>query len=171
MFESLEGIDWDLIEQQKVALQALSESQSQESAEAISGIVDFLDALLDDAAAAGHCGPPAEQEERDESESTAENDWNRIAPRLIYDSFAYIDLLPIEKPEPGETISAFTRRAKRTEDVLLYLLCLEADGDIDAVEYRSRLDSTIEFVEAVRDACVAHINSDTDAEVSVSTEA
>ena len=55
MFDSLKGVDWDLLHRQKLVLvEWLSgKSLAASQAEALWGIVHLLDALQDDAAAAG----------------------------------------------------------------------------------------------------------------------
>jgi hypothetical protein len=55
MFESLNGVDWNLLHRQKLTLLALREQQASGStkAEALSGVIHLLDALQDDAAAIG----------------------------------------------------------------------------------------------------------------------
>ena len=55
MFESLNGVDWNLLHRQKLSLLALREQQARGSteAEALSGVIHLLDALQDDAAAIG----------------------------------------------------------------------------------------------------------------------
>ena len=62
MFESLDKVDWDLLHQQKVALLEMLDRQKDGSpeAEALSGIVNLLDALQDEAAAAGRWAFPGE---------------------------------------------------------------------------------------------------------------
>ena len=55
MFESLNGVDWDLLHRQKLILLKLRQRQPEGSAEtdALSGVIHLLDALQDDAAAIG----------------------------------------------------------------------------------------------------------------------
>ncbi len=62
MFDSLERVDWELLHQQKLALLAVLEGLDRNSstAKALWGIVHLLDALQDDAAAAGRGAFPDE---------------------------------------------------------------------------------------------------------------
>ena len=62
MFESLNGVDWDLLHRQKLTLLELRQRQPQGSAEAdvLSGVVHLLDALQDDVAACGRWSFPGE---------------------------------------------------------------------------------------------------------------
>lgn len=62
MFESLNDVDWDLLHRQKLTLLKLRPRQPQGSAEAdaLSGVIHLLDALQDDAVAAGHWTFPGE---------------------------------------------------------------------------------------------------------------
>jgi len=78
--------------------------------------------------------------------------WSETAPQIIYQSYPDADLLPIEAPKPGETISQFRVRAENAGDTLFLFLCREADEDIDAQEYMSRLDRAIRDIQSVRDA-------------------
>lgn len=78
--------------------------------------------------------------------------WATFAPRLIYDNYPHQDLLPIEPPKPGETISVFSQRAEDAGDTLFLFLCREADDEIDADEYVARLDRAMRDIEAVREA-------------------
>lgn len=63
MFDSLNRVDWDLLHRQKrILIEQLSSNQFKSSvAEALSGIVHLLDALQDDAAAAGRWTFPGER--------------------------------------------------------------------------------------------------------------
>jgi len=62
MFESLNGVDWDLLYRQKLTLLQLRQRQPEGSveAEALSGVIHLLDALQDDAAASGRWTFPGE---------------------------------------------------------------------------------------------------------------
>lgn len=62
MFESLNKVDWDLLNQQKITLLAIHSRQRDGSPEfeALSGIIHLLDALQDDAAADGRWTFPGE---------------------------------------------------------------------------------------------------------------
>lgn len=66
MFDSLNRVDWDLLHQQKrVLIEQLSSAQFKPSeAESLSGIVNLLDALQDDAAAAGRWTFPGERSKK-----------------------------------------------------------------------------------------------------------
>ncbi len=63
MFDSLNRVDWDLLHRQKrVLVERLSNNQLKQSeAEALWGIVHLLDALQDDAAAAGRWTFPGDR--------------------------------------------------------------------------------------------------------------
>ena len=78
-------------------------------------------------------------------------DWRSVAAEILYRAYPDVDLLPIEPPAPGETISAFEMRAEGAGDTLFLFLCREADDDIDPQEYLERLDRAIRDIEAVRD--------------------
>jgi len=60
--------------------------------------------------------------------------------------------LPIEPPGPREKIGQFKERAENAEDTLFLFLCREADDDIDAREYVTRLNRAIEDIQIVQDA-------------------
>jgi len=62
MFESLNGVDWDLLHRQKLTLLKLRQRQPEGSVEAdgLSGVIHLLDALQDDAAAIGRWAFPGE---------------------------------------------------------------------------------------------------------------
>ena len=64
MFESLKNVDWDLPHQQKLSLLKMLECQQDGSpeAEALSGIINLLDTLQDEAADAGIWSFPGENE-------------------------------------------------------------------------------------------------------------
>ena len=64
MFESLNGVDWDLLHRQKLTLLKLRQRQQEGSAEsdALSGVIHLLDALQDDAAAIGRWTFPGESD-------------------------------------------------------------------------------------------------------------
>ena len=81
--------------------------------------------------------------------------WATTAPRFIYDNYPDQDLLPIEPPKPGETISAFSQRAEDAGDTLFLFLCREANDEIDAEEYLKRLDRAMRDIAAVHDAVLA----------------
>ncbi|MCK4661002.1 MAG: hypothetical protein KAV82_15885 [Phycisphaerae bacterium] len=93
---------------------------------------------------------------------TAQNQWSTIAARVLYEAYPDNDLLPIEPPHPGELIGAFARRAEQAGDTLFLFLCREADDEIDAEEYLSRLDRALRDIDAVRVACHAHSGAGTD---------
>lgn len=80
------------------------------------------------------------------------NDWYEMAPQIIYEAYPDHDLLPIEPPQPGEKIGQFKERAENAEDTLFLFLCREADDDIDALEYVTRLDRAVEDIRVVRAA-------------------
>ena len=80
--------------------------------------------------------------------------WRQTAAQVIYQSYPDQDLLPIDPPKPEETISAFAVRAQEAGDTLFLFLCREANEDIDAHEYITRLDRAINDIEHVRDAFV-----------------
>lgn len=80
------------------------------------------------------------------------NDWRRRAPHIIYEAYPDQDLLPIEPPQPGETIDAFELRARDAGDTLFLFLCREAEDEIDTDQYVGRLDRAIRDIEAVRAA-------------------
>ena len=62
MFESLNGVDWDLLYRQKLTLLQLRQRQPEGSveADALSGVIHLLDALQDNAAASGRWVFPGE---------------------------------------------------------------------------------------------------------------
>lgn len=62
MFESLNGVDWDLLHRQKLTLLKLRQRQPEGSAkaDALSGVIHLLDALQDDAATIGRWTFPGE---------------------------------------------------------------------------------------------------------------
>lgn len=64
MFESLNNVDWNLLHQQKLTLLAMLRRQRDGSpeAEALSGIINLLDTLQDEAADAGIWEFPGENE-------------------------------------------------------------------------------------------------------------
>jgi len=64
MFDTLNHVDWDLLHEQKLALLHLLEHEPYDSpeAEALSGIVNLLDALQDEAAKAGIWSFPGEND-------------------------------------------------------------------------------------------------------------
>ena len=64
MFESLNGVDWDLLYRQKLALLKLRQREPEGSDEvvALSGVIHLLDALQDDAAASGRWTFPGESD-------------------------------------------------------------------------------------------------------------
>jgi hypothetical protein len=63
MFHSLDGVDWELLYRQKLVLLAVLEGMDRNSstAEALRGLVHLLDALQDDAEAAGRWAFPGER--------------------------------------------------------------------------------------------------------------
>ena len=83
---------------------------------------------------------------------TAQSQWSTIAARILYEAYPDCDLLPIEPPHPGEPIGAFARRAEQAGDTLFLFLCREANDDIDADEYRQRLDGALRDIEQVHHA-------------------
>ena len=78
--------------------------------------------------------------------------WSETVPRILYEAYPDQDLLPIEPPQPGETIGAFSRRAEQACDTLFLFLCREADDEIDSAEYLARLDRALRDIASVRDA-------------------
>lgn len=64
MFESLNNVDWDLLHQQKLVLLKMlgSHPDGSPEAEALSGIINLLDAIQDEAADAGIWAFPNEEE-------------------------------------------------------------------------------------------------------------
>jgi hypothetical protein len=70
LFNSLYRVDWELLHKQKLVLLELLEGMSRDSAqaEAMWGIVHLLDALQDDAAAAGRWTFPDEDTRKGEAE-------------------------------------------------------------------------------------------------------
>lgn len=78
--------------------------------------------------------------------------WSESVPRILYEAYPDQDLLPIEPPQPGETIGAFARRAEHAGDTLFLFLCREADDEIDADEYVARLDRAMRDIASVRSA-------------------
>jgi hypothetical protein len=64
MFDTLNHIDWDLLHEQKLSLLRLLEREPYDSseAEALSGIINLLDTLQDEAADAGIWSFPGESE-------------------------------------------------------------------------------------------------------------
>jgi len=93
---------------------------------------------------------------------SAQSQWPTIAARVLYEAYPDQDLLPIEPPHPGEPIGAFARRAEQAGDTLFLFLCREADDEIDAEEYSSRLDRALRDIDAIRVACRAHISAGAD---------
>lgn len=79
------------------------------------------------------------------------SDWRMVAPALLYGAFSGSDLLPIEPPRPGETIHEFTTRAEETGDMLFLFLCREADDNINAAEYFTRLGEALHKITHVMD--------------------
>jgi hypothetical protein len=78
--------------------------------------------------------------------------WPQTAAQVIYRSYPDQDLLPIDPPQPEETIGAFAQRAEEAGDTLFLFLCREANDEIDAAEYIARLDRAINDIEHVREA-------------------
>ena len=85
--------------------------------------------------------------------------WATTAPRILYDHYPDQDLLPIEPPNTGETISDFSQRAEDAGDTLFLFLCREAHDEIDAEEYLNRLDRAMRDIAAVHDALLAGATS------------
>ena len=83
---------------------------------------------------------------------TSELSWRAIAAQVIYRAYPDSDLLPIDPPTAGETIGDFAVRAEAAADTLFLFLCREANDDIDAHEYRKRLDRALRDIEQVHDA-------------------
>ena len=81
-----------------------------------------------------------------------DNERAASAAHILYEAYPDHDLLPIEPPQPGETIAEFKLRAEGAGDTLFLFLCREADDEIDADEYVERLDRAIRDIENVRDA-------------------
>ena len=77
--------------------------------------------------------------------------WSEAVPRILYEAYPDQDLLPIEPPQPGETISRFKLRAEDAGDTLFLFLCREADDEIGADEYVARLDRAMRDIASVRD--------------------
>ena len=88
--------------------------------------------------------------------------WSETVPQILYGAYPDQDLLPIEPHHPGEPIGAFARRAEQAGDTLFLFLCREADDQIDAEEYLSRLDRAQRDIDAIRVACHAHSGANTD---------
>jgi hypothetical protein len=81
--------------------------------------------------------------------------WRHSAAGVIYQAYPGKDLLPIDPPQPEETISAFALRAQEGGDTLFLFLCREAGDDCAGVaEYVARLDRAINDIEHVRAALV-----------------
>ena len=79
--------------------------------------------------------------------------WRHSAAGMIYRAYPGQDLLPIDPPQPGETISAFAIRAQEAGDTLFLFLCREAGDDCaGAAEYVARLDRAINDLKQVRAA-------------------
>jgi hypothetical protein len=64
MFDTLNQVDWDLLHEQKLTILRLLEHQPYDSpdAEALSGLINLLDALQDEAAKDGIWSFPDEKE-------------------------------------------------------------------------------------------------------------
>ena len=77
---------------------------------------------------------------------------SETVPQMLYGAYPDHDLLPIDPPEPGETIGAFKLRADDAGDTLFLFLCREADDEMDVEEYVARLDRAMRDIAAVRDA-------------------
>ena len=86
-------------------------------------------------------------------------EWSETVPQILYGAYPDHDLLPIEPPHPGELIGVFARRAEQAGDTLFLFLCREANDEMDAEEYLSRLDRAQRDIDAVRVACRAHIGA------------
>ena len=78
--------------------------------------------------------------------------WSEAVPRILYEAYPDQDLLPIEPPQPGETIGEFKLRAEDAGDTLFLFLCREADDEIDADEYVGAPVSRMRDIACVRDA-------------------
>ena len=81
-----------------------------------------------------------------------EDRWRQTAAQVIYQGYPDHDLLPIDPPQPGESISTFAARAQEAGDTLFLFLCREANEDIDADEYITRLDRAMNDLAHVRHA-------------------
>jgi hypothetical protein len=64
VFDTLNHVDWDLLHEQKLALLRLLENEPYDSpnAEALSGLINLLDALQDEAEKVGIWSFPGEKE-------------------------------------------------------------------------------------------------------------
>lgn len=89
----------------------------------------------------------------------SKTNWKLISPRIIYDAYPGNDLLPIEPPHAGESISTFKSRAEDAGDTLFLFLCREADDEIEADEFLHRLDRALSDIEHVRDAVAALVSA------------
>lgn len=79
--------------------------------------------------------------------------WRHRAAGMIYQAYPGQALLPIDPPQPEETVCAFATRAQSAGDTLFLFLCREAADDCaDAAEYVARLDRAIDDIEHVRAA-------------------
>lgn len=74
---------------------------------------------------------------------TSQSNWHEIAAEAVDEAYPDSDLLPIEPPRSGETISEFSVRAEPAGDTLFLFLCREADEEIDTPEYLARLSRAI----------------------------
>ena len=65
----------------------------------------------------------------------------------------------IEPPKPGETIRAFSLRAEEAGDTLFLFLCREANDEIEAHEYVTRLERAMQDIAAVHQVFLAEAAS------------
>jgi len=80
------------------------------------------------------------------------NEWSKAAAVVIYEAYQDHDLLPIEPPRSGETVSDVAARAEDAGDTLFLFMCQEADDNIDAYEYVARLERAIRDIQEVQQA-------------------
>jgi len=83
---------------------------------------------------------------------STQGEWAAMVAQVIYEAYPDHDVLPIEPPRSGETISEFAYRAENAGDTLFLFLCREADEEIDAHVYLARLDRAIRDITDVQDA-------------------
>ncbi len=100
MFHSLERVDWELLHQQKLVLLTVLDGMVRESpvAETLWGLVHLLDALQDDAAAAGRWAFP------DESDDTSEGEPSRSRRYYVEDDEGH-HYGPIDDYEEAATVA------------------------------------------------------------------
>ena len=97
MFESLNGVDWDLLHRRKLTLLKLRQREPEGSDEvvALSGVIHLLDALQDDAAASGRWTFPNERDNSPAAEPPAsrryyveDDDGHHHGPLVDYEEAA-----------------------------------------------------------------------------------